>query len=219
MSLSNLSIMGFYNYNSAIFDDFSVPAGMDKQLAIDSILLNCAELEVIYTNYDVLKYAIKQWSAKELANWIKAWTAFNLTYNPIWNKDGTISETITDTETGNITRSGTGQSTGTTNAAIHNEDERTNTVAGYNSETLVNKDGTSGDSDQTTNTSATTNASTNDTENKINNFTHTSTRTETGNIGITTTQQMLREEYEIAQYNIYDLIVKSFKNRFCLLVY
>lgn len=45
------------------------------------------------------------------------------------------------------------------------------------------------------------------------------TRKESGNIGVTTTQQMIREEREIAEFNLYDYIAEDFKNRFCLLVY
>ena len=45
------------------------------------------------------------------------------------------------------------------------------------------------------------------------------TRTRTGNIGVTTTQKMIAEEREIAQFSIINYIAVSFKERFCLLVY
>ena len=44
-------------------------------------------------------------------------------------------------------------------------------------------------------------------------------RTEKGNIGITTTQQMIKEEREVNEFNIYDYIINDFKQRFCLLIY
>ena len=41
-----------------------------------------------------------------------------------------------------------------------------------------------------------------------------------GNIGVTTSQQMLEQELEVApKLNITNIIIESFKNRFCLLVY
>lgn len=41
-----------------------------------------------------------------------------------------------------------------------------------------------------------------------------------GNIGVTTSQQMLESELELApKLNIMNIIIESFKNRFCLLVY
>ena len=41
----------------------------------------------------------------------------------------------------------------------------------------------------------------------------------TGNIGVTTTQQMIEQEREIAKFSIINYIAVSFKERFCLLVY
>ena len=42
----------------------------------------------------------------------------------------------------------------------------------------------------------------------------------TGNIGVTTSQQMLEQEIEVsAKLNVIKMIVESFKERFCLLVY
>lgn len=40
-----------------------------------------------------------------------------------------------------------------------------------------------------------------------------------GNIGVTTTQEMIRQQREIEQFNMYDIIINDFKNRFCVLVY
>lgn len=40
-----------------------------------------------------------------------------------------------------------------------------------------------------------------------------------GNIGVTTTQQMINEQREVVKFNISDYIIDSFKRRFCLLIY
>ena len=40
-----------------------------------------------------------------------------------------------------------------------------------------------------------------------------------GNIGITTTQKLIREQREIDLFNLYDIIIENFKMRFCILVY
>lgn len=40
-----------------------------------------------------------------------------------------------------------------------------------------------------------------------------------GNIGVTTSQQMIEAERNVSQFNIIDYIVERFKNRFCILVY
>lgn len=40
-----------------------------------------------------------------------------------------------------------------------------------------------------------------------------------GNIGVTTTQTMIKQQREIEQFNLYDIIIEDFKMRFCILVY
>lgn len=40
-----------------------------------------------------------------------------------------------------------------------------------------------------------------------------------GNIGVTTTQQLIREQRDIELFNLYDIIIEDFKMRFCILVY
>ena len=40
-----------------------------------------------------------------------------------------------------------------------------------------------------------------------------------GNVGVTTTQQMVEEERRVSEFNISDYIIDSFKRRFCLLIY
>ena len=44
-------------------------------------------------------------------------------------------------------------------------------------------------------------------------------RLEQGNIGLTSTQQLIREQREISEFNLYDYIINDFKSRFCLMVY
>lgn len=40
-----------------------------------------------------------------------------------------------------------------------------------------------------------------------------------GNIGVTTTQQMIEEQRNVVKFNMMDYIIESFIKRFCLLVY
>lgn len=40
-----------------------------------------------------------------------------------------------------------------------------------------------------------------------------------GNIGVTTTQKLIREQREVDKFNLYDIIIEDFKMRFCILVY
>ena len=50
-------------------------------------------------------------------------------------------------------------------------------------------------------------------------LTHTVEGNIHGNIGVTTTQQMIKSERDVANYSVYMVIVEDFKREFCVLVY
>lgn len=84
-----------YNFPRSVeFDDLFLRVGweLDKQVLINNILLETAELDTIYTNPDFFKFAVKQWAAKEFPVWQALYETIFYKYNPIWNKDGTIKE-------------------------------------------------------------------------------------------------------------------------------
>lgn len=78
-------------------------------------------------------------------------------------------------------------------------EESTNTgeslgkVAGYNASDLVNSSGASTDVKRTARM--------------------------WGNVGVTTTQQMIEEQRSVVKFNIMDYIIESFIKRFCLMIY
>ena len=94
-----LSIMGMYEYDNSLFDGLDVPTYTDKNNTvhvvnktdvINSILLNCAELEVIYPQFDTMKLAIGVWSASEQDTWRKMFATQMAEYNPLWNVEADI---------------------------------------------------------------------------------------------------------------------------------
>lgn len=177
---STMSVLGLYNYDNTLFDDMIIPTTLTKQVLVDNLLMELAELEVVYTSAPFMKLAIKQWSTKMIDNWNKEQSALSNNYDPLHNYDRT--ETVEET----------GNTSGTSG--------NTNKVTGYNSSTMQD---------------ATSNASTSDVDSTIERNIRAY-----GNIGVTTSQQMLESELKLrSNYNIYDLIINDFKNRFCVLVY
>lgn len=87
-----LSILALYNYKEDIFQDMVLPEGVNKETVIESICLKCAELEIIYPDYDIMKRAIKVWSNSELISWTKLYQSMTIEYNPIWNVDADIKQ-------------------------------------------------------------------------------------------------------------------------------
>lgn len=187
MNGQNLSLLGLVNYNDVILDAFTFPEGINREATIQEIILQTAELELIYPDFNTMKTGIELWCKKNAIPWKKMLDTMNFEYNPIWNKDGVITET----ETRDLHDVSGSDGTGT-----HN-------VAGYNSTDLVTSDQDVSSASGTADHSGT--------------IVHE--RIEQGNIGITTTQQMIKEEREIAPYNITDEIVQSFKRRFCIMIY
>lgn len=247
---ATLSLMGMYEYDNTILDFFHYPdkwETVDKDVFVNKLLLDTAELEVLYPDANIFKTAIKYWTAAEVQNWNKLYDTTVLKYNPIWNKDGTVTEIEKHVKNNNYTDVTDGkiadhsvtkgnQNTETSGNEKTNTTNNTNEkdyVFGFNSESAAQSGQTVTDDTGRTNTDRSENIKTNNSANtdatttNNTNFKHDEkenidreyTRTEQGNIGITTTQQMINEEREVDKFNLMDYIIDRFKQRFCLLVY
>ena len=86
---STVSLLGMYTTDNTIFDHFSVPPEIDRQLVIDNLLMETAELEILYPSPSFLKIAIQRWSQKELPIWQELYDTTTYVYNPIHNYDRT----------------------------------------------------------------------------------------------------------------------------------
>lgn len=228
-----LSIMGMYEYDPSIFDGLDLPTytdpdtqtvyTLDKDKLVQNILLQCSDLEVIYPDIQTMKLAIGVWSAAEFRTWEKLFATTMIKYNPIWNVDADITDTITGSENRDIARTGSGSANRTLNLADNETVNLTDTesVKGFNSNTWaeshkVDKTGTDNIAHTGTDNTILTNGETVDDD-----VTRSETRTQrrTGNIGVTMTQQLLEAERNIAEFSMLNYIMMSFKKRFCLLVY
>lgn len=213
---STLSILGLYNYDTSIFENFVVPAGVNAADAVNSIVMDNAELELLYPEPDTIKFMIGLWSKRELPVWERIFRVINMEYNPIENYNR--NETWTDTEEEDTSASTTisnsvgGNSTRTPNLS------ETHKVTGYNDFTL-----TTSSQDDSTGTESISNTQTesgSETGSGSRDKTTTRTGNVSGNIGVVTSQRMLLEEIGLApETDIYKYISESFKKRFCLMVY
>lgn len=98
-----LSILTMTEYDPDIWEDAVFPAEIDRDDMIDRICLDCAELELLYSDPDILKYMIRNWCRTEQHIWQKLADTLDLQYNPIYNLDVTWEETRTP----NLTRTRT----------------------------------------------------------------------------------------------------------------
>lgn len=184
---STISILGLYNADPSLFDDMQLPEALEREKVINGILLKCSELEVLYPDPEYMKNALRIWSGYRVTVWQSLYETTQYEYNPIWNKDGTITETESRNTSSSASGSGTGQQA----------------VKAFNESSWA---------DHTKNTSS-SEAASNETEGI------TRERKEQGNIGVTTTQQMIREERDISEFNVIQYIIDDFQNEFCLQIY
>lgn len=243
MMTSFLDLIGMYNYDPSVLDGLVYPAGLDPETLKDNILMESAEQELIYSNIDFMKQAIASWSYKQLHVWQELYDTTQYEYNPIWNKDGTFSETVTRdlkatedfTDTHNLqdknTRNYEDKETRDLKGTNDVTDTTTDSVYGFNSSTEApsSKRVDVVDQDTTDTGTDTINHTGTDTVDHTGTFkkdrdttdtgTITTTRTEQGNIGVTSTQSMIKEQREVVMLNLYDVITQDFIERFCLKVY
>lgn len=224
--MSLLTVEGLYNYDNTLFDGFNVPEGLVKQIAIDVILMRTRELEILYPDFNYMKTRITIWSNKYQINWKKLYDTTVLEYNPIENYDRMEDWTDTDDETSTSARDNTRNTTNTVKSTSTNEimnsvnvtDQNTAFNAGLADHAKQITDG-----DTTENGSITNTETGKDTENENVNGGRTGRHTRTGrahgNIGVTTSQQMIQSERDLVIFNLYDVIAESFIENFCLMVY
>lgn len=256
---TTMSLIGLYSYDSTLFDNLTLPVGVDKDDVVGNLLMETDGQEVLYPNPGFMKMAIGVWSKKELPVWEKLLATTKFEYNPIHNYDR--EEVVQDTEIRDLKKTSDESrklsdntvvdTTGNVNINVDGSDNSTGTdrqsgstvtderVSAFNNDTLVPRSevtetpnttidrDSNEDYNSTTKTDSTgkeTNAKTVDeTVTRNDGDTGTVTNQHTahmlGNIGVTTTQQMIEAEREVVKFNIVDYIVESFANRFCLQVF
>lgn len=207
MAFASLSIYGLFEYDNTLFDNLTVPTGMDKNIVISDILTECSDFCLLYPNFDFMKALIGVWSQKEQTIWQRLYESENITYNPIENYDRhesisrSVSSEASEESTANSKASSTGSGVSKAGRTAYDSGSIKDVAQTDN----VNSDQSQGDSTESSSSSAS------GVETVVNHI-H-------GNIGVTTAQQMIEGYREVSKFCAYDYIVQSFKDRFCVQVY
>ena len=228
---ATMSLLGLYKINSGLFLELELPEGISKNTVVDNLLMETAELEILYPNPYFMQAAIGTWSSKELPVWKKLYETTVLKYDPISNYDKNESWTESEntnkegnseirgsvsTETeGNTTQNRNGSGSIDTSHYVSAYNETDFTPTAKDSETQNASSTTSQKDSSSVDSSESSSGNTSNSEKR---------RTErngeiSGNTGFYTKQKMIEQEREVAMFNIIDHIISSFKNRFCLLIY
>lgn len=225
---AKVSFLGLLNWDPDLFSLMSWPdaftgdtPALSKDAFLQELLAQTAELEVLYTSPNFMKQMIGIWSKTRVDIWNHLYDTTTYEYNPIENYDRTETGQDVDTNSGSdshtntLTRSGTDTTTDTP----HME----HFIAAYNSAAAGDNDGlVKSNRDDGENVSALAYGSS---ETDSGSVTHGHKIIQDhalhvhGNIGVTSSQDMIRQEREIAEFNIYDRMINDFRMRFCVLVY
>lgn len=191
-----MTLYGMYKYDPTLFDGVILPDGMDKTIMVNQIIRQSGDLFPYYQVPPEVKTAITEWFTRRKDNFAKLWQGFTAEYNPIENYDRHEDSIETPDITHTLSNSGKDAST--------NEAD----VQGYN--------GTDYTPNSRTKSSGT--SSTNGTDKESG--TRTFTSRIHGNIGVTTSAQMLEGELELRRnFDIYALIAAEFETDNLIQVY
>lgn len=192
---AKITIRGMYNFDDTLFDNLTFPGGIDRDLAISRILNKSEEFCVTYSDFDYLKDRIGVWGKiweRTFEKWV---AALSVEYDPLFNYDR--HEDIDD--------AAKSHSSTETSASTNSNSE--NKVSAYDAEGYSNKE-------QVISGAGTSQEGVGDADSETHRHAHLY-----GNIGVTTSQQMLRDELDIATWNLYEHISDLFIEEFCVLIY
>ena len=201
---ATMTLIGLYNYQDDLFDDLSLPEGIDKQTFIDNLLLRSGDFELLYPNGDFMKDAIRVWSSKWYATFDRWVKALAIEYDPLENYDR--REQWQDTINAKTTGSASGSSSGSTGSTT------TNSVSAYDGGSAYTPKDQSVLSGTDSSSSSSSSSTSENRGAKHEGRTH-------GNIGVTTSQQMLISELDLGYWNLYERMIGLFLTDFVLPVY
>lgn len=191
-----MTLYGMYQYDPTLFDGVTLPDGMDKTLMVNQIIRQSGDLFPYYQVPPEVKSAITEWFTRRKDNFAKLWLGFTADYNPIENYDRQEDSTETPNITHTLSNSGEDAST--------NEAD----VQGYNGTDYVPNSRTKSSGTSRTNGTDTESGS------------RTYTSRIHGNIGVTTSAQMLEGELALRKgLDIYALIAEEFETDNLIQVY
>lgn len=240
---SKITLIGMYDYDNSLFDELTFPTGIDRDLAISRILNKSEEFELLYSDFDYLKDRIGIWGKIWERTFTKWVNALSIEYDPLFNFDR--NEEYTDTRGREYAdKKSDSRADSETSESSMNSSSASNTVTGsssgstteqkvsaYDSSSYSEKEMEEGSAHTSQTGSGDSTASSDSTANSnaisqgVSDASGTSNEIVKhaahlyGNIGVTTSQQMLKDELDVATWNLYEHISDIFIDEFCILVY
>lgn len=227
--MARISLWGFYQFtNKTLFDNIKLYEGFDKNILVDLILQQSGELFPFHQQPMYLQANIENWFSRMYEQFKRSYEALYSDYNPIENYDRhedwsdsesasmSTSESVSTSESSSA--SGHDSTSDSSSNSMTNDISAANQLNGFTPDTASN--GVSAGRSTSDTNNQTTTAAKSDRINASNNerFSKHSGRLH-GNIGVTTTQQMIESELQLRKYDIYQEIANMFEKEFMTRVY
>lgn len=210
-----------------LFDNLVLPEGIDKDDVTDNIMLEGSEFEVVYPDPDLFRAAIGVWGRKYYRTFDKWIKALNIDYDPLenydrnehWKDTGDEDSNSEALNVANTTTSNTTDSTSGNDRSGNSE----NQVSAFDSSSYQPSEKTiySEDTDTTETIDSSGSVASNNSDSSEyhkDNVNEHDGRIH-GNIGVTTSQQMLQAELDVQRFNIVQQITDLFLQEFCIMIY
>lgn len=199
-------IRALYDWDSTIFDNMTLPTDSEgvavtsKENIVDTILFKFGDAPLFCPDPDVMKYYIAKWSARRQSQWNRFYAAISAEYNPLENYDRTEKTTDYFTHGHKVVTNddfthglNTENQLSADNASTYQPDRK-----------AINSGKDQRDFDETH-----SGQDKRDYDSRIH-----------GNIGVTTSQQMLQSELDlIPKLDLLAFIADDFHQEFCLMMY
>lgn len=150
-----------------------------------------------------------------IKNWNALYKTLSLEYNPIENYSMTETENVQDTHKGTIESNGNNTDTYTETTLVN--DTSNNQLWGFNSTDSVNSDKQTGDT--TRDVESTMDSTHKNTDRETKDITSDRTLKRSGNIGVTTSQQMIESERQLWLWNFFESVFSDIDKILVLKIY
>ena len=150
-----------------------------------------------------------------IKNWNALYKTLSLEYNPIENYSMTETENVQDTHKGTLESNGNNTNTYTETTLVN--DTSNNQLWGFNSTDSVNSDKQTGDT--TRDVGSTMDSTHKNTDRETKDITSDRTLKRSGNIGVTTSQQMIESERQLWLWNFFESVFSDIDKILVLKIY
>ncbi len=221
--MTRITLWGMYQYMPDLFDGVILPDGYDRNIVIDEIIERSGDLFPYYQVPQRLKENITHWFRARYENLDRIYRALYAEYNPIENydrhEDNLETPDLVRTTTTNDNASAITNTNGSTSTSVN--DTTTNDRSAYDSYDYSPESRTTVGSTERANADSSSQQSSD--------YSHKEGITEQGtrgfkshihgNIGVTTSAQMIQGELDLRKINLYEMIASEFENKFLVQVY